>query len=228
MKLSTIATQVVDVAANTQAIAYVKRDTKADGSVFASFHLCDWGSLQTRSITESAYLQLKFGEIGSYIAENLMEYFTCRAARLPDGGCAVLRADSVLQLFRPDGRPGASFALDYQGYDAYDLAFDGVDLWYSVPARGALVQYSLQNREMLLRVGGQGVFPHITGITHVVNTLWACCVHEVKSLVLPDCTLGERIYMGDMLEKFFVVFGRKFIWMEGTLCACAEEEEELV
>ena len=66
MNLATIAVNVVDVAANGQAIAYAQRDTKADGSAFASFYLCDWGSLQSRPISEAAYLQVKFGEIGGY------------------------------------------------------------------------------------------------------------------------------------------------------------------
>lgn len=224
MKLTKIAAQVMDVAANGQAIAYAARDTKADGSVFASFYLCDWGSLQCRPISEAAYLQLKFGEIGGYVADRLAEYYTCRAVRLADGGCAVLHADSTLQLFRPDGRPGASFSLRYQGCDAYDIAGDGTDLWYSVPARGALVQYSLQDHEMVMRVGGHGVFPHVTGVTRVANALWSCCVHEVKSLLLPDCELGERLYMGDALEKFYSVFGRRFIWMGGALYACEDEE----
>ena len=225
MNLATIAANVVDVAANGQAIAYAQRDTKADGSVFASFYLCDWGSLQCRPITETAYLQLKFGEIGGYVADNLMEYFTCRASRLADGGCAVLRADSVLRLFRPDGRPGASFTLEYQDCDAYDIACDGADLWFTVPARGAVVQFSLPQREMVMRVGGHGVFPRATGITKVADTLHVCCVHEVKTLLLPSLELGERLYLGDMLEKFFVIFGRRFVWMGGALYAYMEEEE---
>jgi len=224
MNLLTIAMNVVDVAANGQAIAYAQRDTKADGSVFASFYLCDWGSLQCRPITEGAFLQLKYGEIGGYVAESLVEYFTCRAARLPDGGCAVLRADSVLRLFRPDGRVGASFELEYQGCDAYDIACDGTDLWFTVPARGALVRFSLQERDMVMRVGGHGVFPRATGVTRAQNALWVCCVHEVKSLLLPDLELGERIYLGDLLEKFFVVFGRRFVWMGGTLYACDDDD----
>ena len=226
MNLVTIAENVIDVAANGQTIAYAQRDTKADGSAFASFYLCDWGSLQTRPITETAYLQLKFGDIGGYVAENLVDYFTCRAARLPDGGCAVLRADSVLRLFRPDGRAGASFALEYQGCDAYDIACDGTDLWFTAPSRGALVQFSLQERDMAVRVGGHGVFPRATGVTLSRGALWVCCVHEVKSLLLPELELGERVYVGDLLEKYFEVFGRRFVWMGGALCAADECDEE--
>ena len=224
MNLATIATNVVDVAANGQAIAYAQRDTKADGSAFASFYLCDWGSLQCRPISESAYLQLKFGASGGYVAESLVEYFTCRAARLADGGCAVLRADSVLRLFRPDGRLGASFPLEYQDCDAYDIACDGTDLWFTVPARGAVVQFSLQERDMVMRVGGHGVFPRATGITRTQAGLHVCCVHEVKTLLLPSLELGDRLYLGDLLEKFFVIFGRRFVWMGGALYACEDDE----
>jgi len=224
MNLFTIAANVIDVAANGQAIAYAQRDTKADGSVVVSFSLCDWGSLQCRPISEMAYLQLKFGDSGGFVAENLVEYFTCRAARLPDGGCAVLRADSVLRLFRPDGRLGASFPLEYQGCDAYDIACDGAELWFTVPTRGALVQFSLQEREMAMRVGGQGVFPRATGVTRVQDKLYVCCVHEVKTLLLPQLELGERLYLGDLLEKYFEVFGRRFVWIGHALCACEEEE----
>jgi len=224
MELLTIAMNVLDVAANGQAIAYAQRDTKADGSAFASFFLCDWGSLQCRPISETAYLQMKFGEIGGYVADNLVEYFTCRASRLADGGCAVLRADSVLRLFRPDGRLGASFTLEYQGCDAYDIACDGTDLWFTVPARGALVQFSLQERGMVLRVGGHGVFPRATGITRTKDRLHVCCVHEVKTLLLPGLELGGRTYLGDLLEKYFVVFGRRFVWMGGALYACEEDD----
>jgi len=225
MNLVTIAANVVDVAANGQAIAYAQRDTKADGSAFASFYLCDWGSLLCRPISEAAYLRMKFGEAGPSVAESLAEYFTCRAARLPDGGCAVLRADSVLRLFRPDGRVGASFELEYQGCDAYDIASDGTDLWFTVPARGALVQFSLQERDMVMRVGGHGVFPRATGVTRSQGALWVCCVHEVKALLLPGLELGERIYLGDLLEKFFAVFGRRFVWMGGALYACEDDIE---
>jgi len=223
LNLTTIAANVVDVAANGQAIAYAQRDTKTDA--FVSFYLCDWGSLQCRPISEDTYLRLKFGGIGGWVAENLVEYFTCRAARLADGGCAVLRADAVLRLFRPDGRVGASFPLDYQGSDAYDIACDGADLWFTAPARGALVRFSLQERDMVLRVGGHGVFPRATGVTLSGGKLWVCCVHEVKALLLPSLELGERVYLGDLLEKYFEVFGRRFVWMGGTLYACEEEEE---
>jgi len=77
----------------------------------------------------------------------------------------------------------------------------------------------------VMRVGGHGVFPRATGVTRTQDKLHVCCVHEVKTLLLPGLELGERTYLGDLLEKFFVVFGRRFVWMGGALYACEEDAD---
>lgn len=215
MELRGISQQIWDVAATEQAIAYAKKDTKADGSVFASFHFCDWETMQVRAISEAAYLQIKFGNVGAYVAEALGEILTCRAARLPDGGCAVLRTDSMLELFRPDGRSGAKLFLNYQQAPAYDIVYADGGLWYTVPSRDAVVKLSLQTREMELRVGGQGVFARPLGLTAAGGSLFLACARakEIKQLQLPGYELGGSIVLGGAPEKYFTVFRREFVWM---------------
>jgi len=224
MKLRPIAQHVIDVVATEQAITYVKRDTKADGSVFASFHFVDWESLQTRQVNDGVYLQMKFGDLGPYIADELDEPFSSRAARLPDGGCAVLRTDSMLCLFRPDGTFGSHFFLGYRDAPAYDVVSDGTGVWYTVPSRNVIALFSLRSREMELRVGGSGVFNQPTGIAKAGSELLVSCqgAGEVRSLLLPSYDLGKTIAIDGPCEKYFSVFRRDFIWMEGTLYAVEE------
>jgi len=224
MNLQLIARQVLDVAANEQMLAYVtaaKRDTKAGGSAFASFYFCDGENLQSRAISEGTYLHLKLGEAGAYIADQLGEIFTCRAARLPDGGCAVLGADSTLRLYRPDGRPGTRFPLEYRGAGAYDIACDGGSLWFTAPAQNALALFSLEAREIALRVGGSGVFARPGGLFKQGHSLFVSCAgsNEMKTLLLPSCDLGESVPLDVAPEKYFAVFRRAFLWAEGTLYA---------
>ena len=229
MNFRLIAQQILDVASNEQAIAYVSRaekDTKAGSSAFASFYFCDWENLQSRPISESAYLQLKFGEAGAHVADCLGEIFTCRAARLSDGGCAVLSADASLRLFRPDGRLGACFPLEYRGAGAYDIACDGGNLWFTAPAQNALALFSLQAREIALRVGGSGVFARPAGLFKQGHSLFVCCAgsNEVKTLLLPSCDLGETYPLGAPPEKYFAVFRSAFLWAEGALYAIMNSE----
>ena len=227
MTLRSIAQQVIDVAAPEHAIAYAKRDTKADGSVFASFHFVDWETLHCRQVSEGVYLQMKFGDLGPYVADALDEPFSCRAARLPDGGCAVLRADSMLCLFRPDGRMGSQFFLSYRGAPAYDIVNDGNKLWYTVPSQNAIALYSLGSREMELRVGGPGVFNRPKGIAKAGNELLVSCTggssYEVKTLLLPSYELGRTVPLPSAPEQYFSVFRRHFLWADSGLYACEEE-----
>ncbi|MDR2754035.1 MAG: hypothetical protein LBB50_06985 [Oscillospiraceae bacterium] len=225
--LRCVAQDVLDVTASAQAIAYVTKDTRADGSVFASFYLCEWDTLCSRPISESMYCQMKFGAAGSVAATQLPERLTCCAARLPDGGCAVLQADSTLRLLRPDGRPGAQFALEYQGAPAGGIACDPVgdgDLWFSVPKRGSVVRFSLQSREMTLRVGGADDFAQPTGLFLQGHSLFVCCVgdHTVRMLHLPACTLGESVAFKGQPDQYFAVFRRRFVRMRNALYVCEQ------
>jgi len=219
MNLHPIARQIVDVAADEQAIAYVKKETKADGSVFASFYFCDWETLQSRPATEPAYLRLKFGEAGARAADYLGEFFTCRAARLPDGGCAALRSDGNLCLFRPDGSLGAFFPLEYRGAPAYDIAGEGDGLWFTAPGRDAVALFSLRTREISLRVGGAGVFAQPTGLFRHAHNLFVCNAGSgaVKTLQLPAYEVVGTTQFDIPPEKYFAVFRRRFVWMDGAL-----------
>jgi len=223
MTLKLISTQVLDVAANELAIAYARRDMKS-GGLSASYYYCDWETLQTRSIAESTFLSLKFGDIGGRVAETLDEVFSCRAASLPDGGCAVLRANGSLYLFRPNGALGGAFPLEYNQCPAYDLVFSGGDIWFTAPKRDAVVQFSLERREMILRVGGEGVFPSPMGLSRQGSALKICCVgaKQVKTLLLPDCSLSETLSFEEEFsapDRFFSVFQRDFLCMRNNLYA---------
>ena len=216
MELQCIARQVIDIAANHSEIAYAKRDTKADGSVFASFHFIDWETLQRRPVSEGVFLQMKFGNLGSCIADALGEPFSCRAQPLPDGGCAVLRADSMLCLFRPDGSMGAQFFVGYRDAPAYDIVSDGNGgLWCTVPDRDVVALFSLQRHEMELRVGG--IFKRPMGIAKTGDHLLVSCEGAVESLLLPGCEPGERIPIDRPFEKYISVFQRSFVWMDDGL-----------
>ena len=218
MKLQCIARQVIDIAANHSEIAYAKRDTKADGSVFASFHFIDWETLQHRPVSEGVFLQMKFGNLGACVADALGEPFSCRAAPLPDGGCAVLRTDSMLCLFRPDGSMGTQFFLGYRDGPAYDLVSDGNGgIWFTVPTRDAIALFSLHRREMELRVGGTGMFTRPMGISKTGNDLFVSCKGGVKTLLLPSYEPGMSIPVDEPFEKYVSVFQRRFLWMDDGL-----------
>ena len=222
MTLKLISSQVLDVAASELAIAYARRET-GPGGLCASYHHCDWETLQTRPVPESTFLSLKFGDAGARVADSLGEAFSCRAARLPDGGCAVLRADGVLHLFRPNGKIGGTFELEYKQCPAYDIAFAG-DLWFTAPKRGAVVQFSLERREMVLRVGGENEFLSPLGLSRQGSALKICCIgsKEVKTLRLPDCTFGETHAFGgesSAPDRFFSVFRRNFVCFRNQLYA---------
>jgi len=223
MELHCIAQQVLDVAATNSEIAYVKRDTKADGSVFVSFHFVDWETLACRKISQGVYLQMKFGDMGPYVADALDEPFSCRAAMLPDGGCAVLHADAMVSLFRPDGSKSSSqFFLGYRDAPAYDIASHGNGLWFTAPARNAIALYSLGSRAIELRIGGPNLFNRPVGIALTGNALMVSCVGgsgEVVPLFLPSYDLGDAIELMAPCEKYFTVFGRAFLWMGNELHA---------
>ena len=224
MKLQCIARQVLDVAATTSEIAYATRDTKADGSVFASFHFVDWETLHSRQIAEGVYLQLKFGNLGACIADTLGEPFSCRAQPLPDGGCAVLRSDAMLCLFRPDGSMGAQFFLGYRDAPAYDILSDGSGgLWFTVPTRNVIALFSLRRRELELRVGGSGTFERPKGIARTGSDLLVSCAEEAKTLLLSSYELGAATHIGKPFEKYVSVFRRNFLWMDEGLYACERE-----
>ncbi|MCL2105556.1 MAG: hypothetical protein FWH26_00585 [Oscillospiraceae bacterium] len=221
-----LADGVRDIAASDQTLAYAKRDTRADGTAFASFFLCDWETLQSRPIPETAYLQLKFGGAGSRIADYFGEIFSIRAARLPDGGCAILCADGTLHLFRPDGQHGAAFPLFYREQPAFDIAYDsdGGALWFSAPQSNALVQFSLSGRETLLRAGGPGVFPKPMGLCRQPGSLQVCCsgaANEacVKEFSLADFEVTGSVALPRPAEKFICLFGRRFAWIASGLYA---------
>ncbi|MCL2195749.1 MAG: hypothetical protein FWB76_07355 [Oscillospiraceae bacterium] len=221
MTLYTLAQQVIDFAATDHAIAYVRQDTRMDGSVFASFHFVDCETMQTRPISEGAYLQVKFGDLGPYLADGLAEPYACRSARLPGGGCAVLRSDAMLCLYEPDGSHGAEFFLGYRDAPAHDLAATNDGLWYTVPARNAIALFSLQRCEMVLRVGGSGVFNKPLGIAAYGERLLVSCIGSslVRTLEMPGYDLKETIDIARPFENFFMVQGRRFVLSNGELFA---------
>jgi hypothetical protein len=235
MKLHCVAGKVLDVAASEQEIAFAAKEMRAGSPAFASFYCCDWETLQLRPVPQSVYLQLKFGPVGLAVAQQLGEVFTCRSAPLPDGGCAVLCANSELRLFRPDGGAGARFLLEYNGSPAGDIAVEDGALWFTAPQAGAVVQFSLAAREPELRVGGTGVFVWPRGLARSGRTLLVCCTNgsaqavsahgpsQVKPLHLPSYDLGAPLRFAQAVEKYFKVFRRGFAWAaDGGLYACEE------
>ena len=224
MHLRLLAEQVLDAAADAHTFACAVRDTRAVDSAFASFFLCDWETLERRQVPWSVYAQLKFGCCASTVGNWLPRPLTSKAAPLADGGCAVLEpVGGALHLFRPDGSHGASFPLLYGDIPAYDLIAAGEDLlWFTVPDRGALVRYSINRREITLRVGGTDTFPLPHGLTRNADTLWVCCAgsDEAKAFSMPDLEITETLPFRAPPEKLFRVYSRVFVWLaDGSVCA---------
>ncbi|MDR2648038.1 MAG: hypothetical protein LBB67_07965 [Oscillospiraceae bacterium] len=210
---------VTAVTATNDAIVYAAKDTKV-GVAFASFFFCDAISLRSHPVSESHFLQTKFGSLGGSIAAFMGEGLTCQAAPLPDGGCAVLDTNSVLHLFRPDAVHAAAFPLEYQNAPAFDIAVDGTSLWYSVPAKNALVQFSLATREVLLRVGSRDVFPRPLGLSRLPGTLLAACADgEAKQLSLTNYEMTQSVFCMERLEKYFAVLHQSFALVGDRLYA---------
>lgn len=223
MHLRLLAESVLDAVADTHNFGYAVRDTKAVNSAFASFFLCDWESLECRQVAESVFMRLKFGGSAAAITEWLARPLACRAAPLADGGCAVLEpASGALHLFRPGGSHASSFSLRYDDAPAYDLVAEDNNLWFTVPEHGALVRFSINRRDITLRVGNGGTFPIPRGLTRRTDTLWLCCAgsNEAKAFSIPELDITETLAFPAPPEKLFHVFSREFALLsDGSVCA---------
>ncbi|MDR2524881.1 MAG: hypothetical protein LBC83_01610 [Oscillospiraceae bacterium] len=221
MHLRLLAETVLDVAADTHSFAYAQRDTDTANAGFVSFFLCDWATLECREVPPAVFLQLKFGASAAAAQEWFENPLRCKAALLPDGGCAVLESGARLHLFRPDGVCGASVSLHYKEAPAQDIAAVGDSLWCTVPTHGALVRYSLAEREITLRVGGRDVFAAPQGLTRSADTLWLCCAGDstVQAFSLTELDITERLQLPVVPVKYYRVFSRAFVLLEnGSLC----------
>ncbi|MDR3313755.1 MAG: hypothetical protein LBS96_04780 [Oscillospiraceae bacterium] len=213
MQLRLLADSVLDAAADAHTFGYAVRDTKAVDAAFASFFFCDWETLESRRVPEAVYMQLKFGGCAAAAAAWLAQPLRCKAAILPDGGCAALEpAGGMLHLFRPGGDHASSFTLCYADVAAHDLVAQEDSLWFTVPERGALARFSLNQRELTLRAGGNGIFRLPRGITRNADTLWVCCAgsNEAKAFSLTELEVTETLELPAPPEKIFRVYSRMF------------------
>ncbi|MDR1464421.1 MAG: hypothetical protein LBJ11_03865 [Oscillospiraceae bacterium] len=222
MSLRLLADRILDMAATEQELAYIREDTGADGAAFGSFFLCDWESFHSVPITKQEYIHLKFGAAAPAIEATLGDYLSCAGARLPKGGCAVLFPDGEMHWFRSDGAYGGGAALLYQNSPAQEIAClgDGA-VWATIPDRNALVRFSVRDQSVLLRVGGEGVFPRPTGLFRSLEQLLVCCEGNatVSAMTTDSYEAAVLRRFPEPPRRFIRVFGQEFVWMGSGLYA---------
>lgn len=128
-------------------------------------------------IRQSVYMEKKFANNPLVTVYEFSDYLNCDCAAFSSGNTAVLFHDGDIGWFGADGQLLKTGQLLHKGAPGRCILPDGADAFWSViPDEGAVIQYSVTNGRMIIRIGGgeKSPFEHPSNVSKYDDSLYVC------------------------------------------------------
>ena len=148
---------IVDITPIDGGFIYAEKKMLENGSCRVSFYSYDCETSISTPITRGEYVSCKFGQNGSRIADELGqkgEFIFAQPTRFFNNCTVTLDRAGTFSLFTPEGSCVRRYEFTYQGAPACNPVAYEKSLWCVVPERDAIINYSIDEARVLLRIGG--------------------------------------------------------------------------
>lgn len=153
---------------------FIYADTKGDGSKIKFFRY-DMRLEIPVPIRQSVFIEKKFGNNPPAAVYEFSDCLNCDCAAFSTGNTAVLFHDGDIGWFGADGQLLKTGRLLHKGAPGRCILPDGSDTFWSViPDEGAVIQYSVTNGRMIIRIGGgeKSPFEHPSHVAKYGDSLF--------------------------------------------------------
>lgn len=212
-------TDVVDITPIDGGFVYTEKEALQNGSCKISFYSYDCETGILAPITRREYTLAKFGKNGNRIADELGgkgEFIFAEPTEFYNGLVVTLGSNSGFSIFSPEGSLIRQSSLTYQGANVNSpVAYDKT-LWCVVPERNAIINYSIEEGRVLLRIGGglQSAFSYPTNLSLVSGKIYVCNrdSHKIRTVQVENNTYAIADYrtFDEPVYKYFRVGDREF------------------
>lgn len=213
-----ISVKLIDVISFSKGLIFVRKEALEDSSFKVSFFSYELDTKKIAPVTKSVYLLNKFGSSFSQIAQQLGDYVSCSAGKLPDGNAVVLYATGEMGVFDPEGELFWTGDLFYRDAPARDLAIENKHIWCTVPEHNCIIRYSTLVNKIVMRIGGDdsGTFQNPTGISAFDNQLFICNQGSklINTINLEDFSVRQFRRFDEPVHKYMRVGDDEFVLLD--------------
>lgn len=214
---------IVDITTIDGGFIYAEKKMLENGSCRVSFYSYDCETSISTPITRGEYVSCKFGQNGSRIADELGqkgEFIFAQPTRFFNNCTVTLDRAGTFSLFTPEGSCVRRYEFTYQGAPVCNPVAYEKSLWCVVPERDAIINYSIDEARVLLRIGGgaQSAFSYPTSITLLGGSIFVCNrdSHKIRTVQINNSTYAINDYrtFNEPVYKYFRVGSREYALLD--------------
>ncbi len=214
---------IVDIAPYDQGFVYTEKKQLENGSYKISFYSYDSETSIVAPITKRTYAELKFGANGNRIADELGksgEFIFCESARFFNNLVVTLDSDGNFSIFSPKGSLLQQSELSYQNAPVCCPVAYEKTLWCVVPERNAIINYSIEEGRVLLRIGGgnQTTFSYPISLSLILGKIYICNRDsgKIRTVQVENDTYAVADYLSfdEPVYKYFRIYDKEYVLLE--------------
>ena len=213
-----IVDSVYDIIAFSNGIIYTQKNVLENGAVRVNFFGYDIKRMQKTPVTKSVYLLNKFGAEYKKISEQLGDYVSCDADKMPSKHTVIVYDSGETGLFSPEGDMTWSSDLTYQGCEIKGVVADGRQIWSVVPDKNCVVSYSISHKKFSMRIGSPDSisFQHPVSISKYDNELFICNTvsKKIRRINLDDYSVNDFRIFDEPVYKYLRSCGKEIVVLE--------------
>jgi len=213
-----ISTKIIDVITFSKGLIFVKKETLDDGSFKVSFFSFELDTEKVAPVTKSVYLLNKFGPSYSPIAQQLGDYVTCSAGKLPGAETVVIYSTGEMGLFNKDGELIWTGDLFYRESPARDVALENKHIWCTVPDKNCLIRYSTVVNKIVMRIGGEDseAFKNPVSLSSFDGMLFVCNQRSmmINTVDMKDFSVKSYRRFNEAVYKYMRVGEKEFVLLD--------------
>lgn len=214
-------TDIFDLIPFKSGFIYVKKAELENGSFKLKFYGYDVKKMENAPITKSVYLLSKFGSSFNIIAEKLGDYASCDAGILPNKYVSVVYPTGEMGLFDEKAALIWTGDLQYKGSPVQSLAVDGNNIWCCVPKLNSIINYSIVNKKVSMRIGSENstAFSNPISVVKYDDELFVVnkdsC--KVRIVSLNDYSVRDFRLFDEPVLKYIRTNGKEVVLLESGI-----------
>lgn len=216
-------TDIVDITPFDGGFVYTDKEDLEDGACKISFYEYDCETGISAPIRKSEYIARKFGPCGGRIADELGgagEFIFSDPTKFFNGLVVTLDGEGRFSVFSPEGTLLKQSELTYQGAPMCSPVAYEKTLWCVVPERNAIINYSIEEGRVLLRIGGgvQNAFDHPTSISLINGKIYVCNSGsgKIRTVQVENSTYAVADYriFDEPVHKYFRIGSKEYALLD--------------
>lgn len=206
---------ILDIFPIDDGFVYAAKETLAGGDEAVTFHTYDIKNDIFRKISVNDYIICKFGDEGFSAARNTGDFVTCSLHQISQYKTIVAYPNGKILTLNEYGMIIDEKKVEYRDYPACGCAFDGKDVWLTVPDANSVIKYSLKYGRTEFRVGNSEdkAFLHPMDIKFYDGCLYICAANSCKIRILSpeDYSIKDYQLFHEPVYRYFRTDNLEFV-----------------